>query len=175
MSVDGKATLGSATLSYGTMISDGMMGALNTAGTYDPTGFSGLVNTGIRAGVGVDSPGETAVDVGMTALSMVPAGRAGTALPKIGIAAFDLVKDFTKVKPAFFNSYLEQLETRYLREGIAVTRDEAAAIVRTARRRGEYVRIDDGHPGTRWDMKHLNIGPKNGQYHVPIQAKSPRR
>jgi hypothetical protein len=92
MSVDGKATLGSATLSYGTMISDGMMGALNTAGTYDPTGMSSMVNTAVRVGLGVDSPTQGSVDGVITvAAAMVPGGNATKKGLGAGFAAWKRV------------------------------------------------------------------------------------
>ena len=51
-----------------------------------------------------------------------------------------------------------------------MTRDQAAKFVEQARKQGVYVRIDAGHPGTRWDMMHINVGPAKGKYHIPILA-----
>jgi hypothetical protein len=67
-------------------------------------------------------------------------------------------------------SYSKQLESLYKSGKIgSLNRDQAILLVKQARKLGVEVRIDNGHPGTFWNMDHLNIDPSG--YHVPILPK----
>ena len=106
------------------------------------------------------------------ALSLFKFGSSaeGVTLPKIGVEYFDNVSDLSKVTGDQLVSYARQIE-EFFKEGKigAFTRDQAALLLKQARRLGVEVRVDEGHPGTFWDMKHINIGPSG--YHVPILPK----
>jgi RHS repeat-associated protein len=94
----------------------------------------------------------------------------GVTLPKIGIKYFDDIADLSNVTKNQLVSYSKQLESLYKSGKIgALTRNRAALLVKQARKLGVEVRIDKGHPGTFWNMDHLNIGPSG--YHVPILPK----
>ncbi len=50
---------------------------------------------------------------------------------------------------------------------VPLTLEQANAVVREAGRLGVDVRLDQGHPRTKWDSAHLNIG-RNGQVHLRV-------
>jgi RHS repeat-associated protein len=118
----------------------------------------------------VPSPAKTGTPVTKTLVNTEGVAAKGVTLPKIGIKYFDDVADLTNVTKNQLVSYSKQLESLYKNGKIgALTRDQAALLVKQARKLGVEVRIDKGHPGTFWNMDHLNIGPSG--YHVPILPK----
>ena len=99
------------------------------------------------------------------------AGRQPGRLPKINVEKFDhLLEDLSKMPNNQLMSYCKQLELKFIRDKAKlITRSQADLLVKEARKRGIYVRIDKGHPKTEWEMPHLNIGGKDGTFHIPIK------
>jgi RHS repeat-associated protein len=50
---------------------------------------------------------------------------------------------------------------------VSLTPEQADAVVREARKLGVDVRLDQGHPRTRWNVPHLNLGVR-GQVHLRV-------
>jgi hypothetical protein len=50
---------------------------------------------------------------------------------------------------------------------IKLTAPQADAVISGAQRLGVEVRLDPPHPGTPWNVEHLNIG-SNGQVHLEV-------
>jgi hypothetical protein len=48
-----------------------------------------------------------------------------------------------------------------------LTSSQADSIVAQAKKLGVDVRLDPPHPGTNWDVPHLNIG-REGQVHLEV-------
>jgi hypothetical protein len=48
-----------------------------------------------------------------------------------------------------------------------MTKEQIDHIVELAKKYGVDVRLDPPHPGTPWNVSHLNIG-KDGQVHIPV-------
>lgn len=91
-------------------------------------------------------------------------------LPKLGVKYFDEI-DWSNATANQLVSWAKELEKQFRAGNIsALSRDQGAFIVKKARELGVDVRIDKGHPGTSWDMDHINIGP-NTKYHIPLQPK----
>ncbi len=65
--------------------------------------------------------------------------------------------------PGGFVNWLKNLQ----KAGTSLGGDEADAVVSEAKRLGVDVRLDPPHPGTNWDVPHLNIG-SNGQVHLEV-------
>jgi RHS repeat-associated protein len=110
-----------------------------------------------------------AADLGGSALSRVfgwIGGRISSA------AAPAAVKALAKLgRPAWaesaggFVNWLKNLQ----RAGKSLTADEADAIISEAQKLKVDVRLDPPHPGTDWDVPHLNIG-KEGQAHLEVPS-----
>jgi hypothetical protein len=64
-------------------------------------------------------------------------------------------------------NWAKNLEQGYLDNGNIPTTVDLDDLVSTARQHGVDVRLDPPHPGTPWNVPHLNIGNK-GQIHVPV-------
>jgi RHS repeat-associated protein len=64
-----------------------------------------------------------------------------------------------------FVNWLKNLQ----RAGKSLTSEEADAVISEAKRLNVDVRLDPPHPGTDWDVPHLNIG-KEGQVHLEVPS-----
>jgi hypothetical protein len=96
-----------------------------------------------------------------------------TRLPQFGFKAIDKMKDYSQMTAQQLVSYVRGFDQAFRKGAVqSMTRDQAAIIARQARRLGVYVRIDKGHPRSDiWTMPHLNVGPKQGKFHVPFLPK----
>jgi hypothetical protein len=65
--------------------------------------------------------------------------------------------------PGGFVNWLKNLQ----HAGTQLTSSQADAIAAQAKQLGVEVRLDPPHPGTYWDVPHLNIG-KEGQVHLEV-------
>ena len=65
--------------------------------------------------------------------------------------------------PGGFVSWLTNLQ----RVGTILTHAEADAVIAECQALGVLVRLDPPHPGTNWNVPHLNIGIANVHLQVP--------
>ena len=64
-----------------------------------------------------------------------------------------------------FVNWLKNLQ----RSGTMLTKEEADALIQEAQKLGVYVRLDPPHPGTNWNVPHLNLG-NGGPVHLQVPA-----
>lgn len=67
--------------------------------------------------------------------------------------------------PGGFVNWLKNLQAA----GGKLTAEQADAVIAQAKEMGVEVRLDPPHPGTNWNVPHLNIG-SNGQVHLEVPA-----
>jgi len=161
----------------GTVTSANFNANNNTIG-YTYTAYdTGSLGTGVIANVPTPQPmDEGAVTPGDDFLSWIVGGKvADFALGKIGglfgrggEAAVKGAED-ALTPPAYANTpggfvnWLKNLS----HADTKLTSSQADAIVQQAKNLGVDVRLDPPHPGTNWDVPHLNIG-REGQVHLEV-------
>jgi len=89
---------------------------------------------------------------------------AGTATRSAGEKLLASRPDWARTPGGFVN-WLKNLQ----KAGTSLGGDEADAVISEAKKLGVDVRLDPPHPGTNWDVPHLNIG-SSGQVHLEVPS-----
>jgi RHS repeat-associated protein len=136
---------------------------------------NGNLGTGTIANAPAPGPeprmdeGAVTDDSGAQLLALSGAGRGLQIFRLLASALQGAKSESALVPPAYANTpggfvnWLKNLS----HDGTKLNTTQADAIVAQARQLGVDVRLDPPHPGTSWDVPHLNIG-REGQVHLEV-------